>query len=362
MHHKYLSILINFLKSELNSLQKSIKIVSCALKKLAIMNKFKYYFILLITTVSLFSCSKDDAAEITPPREFAVQYATDLTDIEEYLKTYYITVVNHAGFQDDQDVTFTKIATGGTQPSIYSYLNSATFPKLLSRDVKLHDITYKLYYLVLREGTGASPSNVDGVLAAYKGDFLSRQKVAEVETLTATFFEELRDPQQFFNLTTTITGWGETFPEFKTGTYSSNADGTVSYNDFGAGVMFIPSGLGYYNLGSNSIPAYAPLVFSFKLYEINRLDSDGDGIMNFQEDIDGDGYMRVFATGVANPDDTDGDGIPNYLDTDDDGDGVSTRTEITGTNAVLIPFESIPSCDGNTTNPDRVKRHLVKCN
>ena len=326
------------------------------------MNKFKYYFILLITTVSLFSCSKDDAAEITPPREFAVQYATDLTDIEEYLKTYYITVVNHAGFQDDQDVTFTKIATGGTQPSIYSYLNSATYPKLLSRDVKLHDITYKLYYLVLREGTGASPSNVDGVLAAYKGDFLSRQKVAEVETLTATFFEELRDPQQFFNLTTTITGWGETFPEFKAGTYSSKDDGTVSYKDFGAGVMFIPSGLGYYNLGSNSIPAYAPLVFSFKLYEINRLDSDGDGIMNFQEDINGDDYMRVLATGVVNPDDTDGDGIPNYLDTDDDGDGVSTRTEITGSNGVLIPFESIPSCDGNTTNPDRVKRHLVKCN
>ncbi|MBG6185911.1 FKBP-type peptidyl-prolyl cis-trans isomerase [Flavobacterium sp. CAN_S2] len=326
------------------------------------MNKFKYYFILLITTVSLFSCSKDDAAEITPPREFAVQYKTDLTDIEEYLKTYYITVVNHAGFQDDQDVTFTKIAAGGTQPSIYSYLNSPTYPKLLSRPVKLHDITYTLYYLVLREGTGASPSNVDGVLAAYKGDYLSRQKVAEVETLTATFFEELRDPQQFFNLTTTITGWGETFPEFKTGTYSSKDDGTVSYKDFGAGVMFIPSGLGYYNLGSNSIPAYAPLVFSFKLYEINRLDSDGDGIMNFQEDIDGDNYMRVFATGVANPDDTDGDGIPNYLDTDDDGDGVSTRTEITGTNGVLIPFEFIPSCDGNTTNPDRVKRHLVKCN
>ena len=369
MHHKYLSILINFLKSELNCLQKAINIVSCALKKLAIMNKFKYYFILLITTVSLFSCSKDDAAEITPPRDYAVQYATDLTDIEEYLKAYHITVVNHAGFQDDQDVTFTKIAAGGIEPSIYSYLNSATFPKLLSKDVKLHDITYKLYYLVLREGTGKSPSNVDGVLAAYKGDYLSRQKVAEVETLTATFFEESKNPQQFFNLTTTINGWGETFPEFKTGNYSSNVDGTVAYNDFGAGVMFIPSGLGYYSLGSNSIPAYAPLIFSFKLYEINRLDSDGDGIMNFQEDLDGDGYVYDYrnktnypTTPTTNLDDTDGDGIPNFLDTDDDGDGVSTRTEITGTNGVLIPFESIPSCDGNTTNPDRVKRHLVKCN
>ncbi|WP_426063598.1 FKBP-type peptidyl-prolyl cis-trans isomerase [Flavobacterium sp. DSP2-3-1] len=334
------------------------------------MNKFKYYFILLITTVSLFSCSKDDApAEITPPRDYAVQYATDLTDIEEYLKTYYITVVNHAGFQDDQDVTFTKIATGGTQPSIYSYLKSPTYPKLLSRPVKLHDITYTLYYLVLREGTGISPTNTDGILTSYKGDYLSRQKVAEVETLTATFFEESKSPQQFFNLTTTITGWGETFPEFKTGTYSSNADGTVSYNDFGAGVMFIPSGLGYYNLGSNSIPAYAPLIFSFKLFEINRLDSDGDGIKNFQEDINGDGYVYDYrntanypTTPTTTPDDTDKDGIPNFLDTDDDGDGVSTKTEITNANGVLIPFEAIPACNGNTTDPARIKRHLVKCN
>ncbi len=362
MHHKYLSILINFLKSELNSLQKSINIVSCALKNLAIMNKFKYYFILLITTVSLFSCSKDDAAEIEPPRDYAVQLATDLTDIEEYLKTYSITVLNHPGFADDQDVTFTKIPTGGTAPSIYSYLNSATFPKLLMKKVKLHDITYDLYYLVLREGVGEKPSNVDGVLAAYKGDYLDRQTVSEVTALTATQFEEVKNPQQFLSLFSTITGWGETFPEFKVGTYSSNADGTVSYNDFGAGIMFIPSGLGYYNSGSASIPAYAPLVFSFKLFAISRLDSDNDGIMNFQEDVNGDGYMRILATGVVNPDDTDGDGIPNFLDADDDGDGISTKTEITGANGVLIPFADIPSCDGNTTDPARVKRHLVKCN
>jgi hypothetical protein len=51
------------------------------------MNKFKYYFILSITTLSLFSCSKNnDTAEVTPPRDYAVQYASDITDIEEYLK------------------------------------------------------------------------------------------------------------------------------------------------------------------------------------------------------------------------------------------------------------------------------------
>lgn len=320
------------------------------------MNKFKYYFILLITTVSLFSCSKDNnTAEIVPPRDYAVQYATDLNDIEEYLKNYYIEDVS-----PDVDTKITKIPTGGTQPSIFSYLNSPTFPKLLSREVKLHDITYKLYYLVLREGIGASPSNADAVLAAYKGDYLSRKTEASVTTFSATQFEEVKYPQQMFSLLSTITGWGETFPEFKTGTYSANTDGTVSYSDFGAGVMFLPSGLGYYNSGSASIPAYAPLVFSFKLYEISRLDSDGDGILNFQEDVNGDGYMRVLATGVVNPDDTDGDGIPNFLDVDDDGDGITTKKEITDANGVVYPFAAIPSCDGNTTNPARIKKHLDK--
>ena len=337
------------------------------------MNKFKYYFILSITTLSLFSCSKDeDTAAIAPPRDFAVQYATDLTDIEEYLKTYSFTVLNHPGFADDQDVTFKKIATGGTERSIFSYLDSATFPKLLVKDVKLHDITYKLYYLVVREGVGQQPSNVDGVLTAYKGEYLSRTKVADVETLGATFFEEGKNPQQFFNLPSTIVGWGESFPKFKGGTYSSNPDGTITYKDFGAGVLFIPSGLGYFSQGQNSIPAYAPLIFSIKLYEINRFDSDGDGILNFQEDLNGDGYIYNYSNKVNYPtfpaddiryaDDSDKDGIPNALDTDDDADGISTRKEITDANGVLIPFASIPSCNGNTTDPARIKRHLVQCN
>jgi hypothetical protein len=49
------------------------------------------------------------------------------------------------------------------------------------------------------------------------------------------------------------------------------------------------------------------LVFSFKLFELlQRLDQDGDGIPSYLEDLNG--YSRVLATGVLNPDDTDGDG------------------------------------------------------
>jgi hypothetical protein len=332
------------------------------------MNKFKFYFILSITTLSLFSCSKNDAAaEITPPREYAVQYATDINDIEEYLKTNYITVVNNPGATDDQDVTISKITNTATQPSIFSYLNSATYPKLLvrevSKDLLIHSVAYKIYYLVLRPGVGQSPSNVDGVLAAYHGEYLQRTVTTGTETaLTSTFFEVVKYPQDFFSLYTIqpvpLRAWSEIFPQFKTGNYSSNADGTITHTNFGAGVMFIPSGLGYYSSGSGSIPAYVPLVFSFKLFEIQRLDQDGDGIPSYLEDLNNDGYIYDYrnmahytSAATINPDDTDGDGAPDFLDVDDDGDGFTTKLEITNpATGLAYPFADIPTCTSGKKN------------
>jgi hypothetical protein len=186
-------------------------------------------------------------------------------------------------------------------------------------------------------------------MTSYRGDYLERTGTSgtTVTTVTATKFEEVVYPQSMISLFTTISGWSETFPIFKTGTYTANADGSITHYDFGAGVMFLPSGLAYYNTGSGSIPAYSPLVFSFKLYELQRLDQDNDGIPSYLEDLNGDGYVRVLATGVVNPDDTDGDGVPNFLDVDDDGDNYTTRLEITkpaGTNSGLsayFPYDPI---------------------
>ncbi|GAA0872205.1 hypothetical protein GCM10009117_13520 [Gangjinia marincola] len=49
-------------------------------------------------------------------------------------------------------------------------------------------------------------------------------------------------------------------------------------------------------------------------------DSDGDNILNIDEDLNGDDDFTN--------DDSDADGIPNYLDADDDGDNVPTIIEI----------------------------------
>ncbi|WP_396171365.1 FKBP-type peptidyl-prolyl cis-trans isomerase [Flavobacterium sp.] len=332
------------------------------------MNKFKFYFIVLIAALS-FSCSNNDDPDVTvePPRDYAEQYKTDIAMIEDYLKTNYITVVQNPGKFDDQDVTITKIPAGGTQPSIYSYLNAPTFPKLLTREVLQNDIKYTLYYLVLREGKkdavtgygGVSPCNVDGVFTSYRGTYLSISAATATppSELTATFFEEVRFPQATMSLNNVIRGWSEAFPQFKTGTSKINGDGTVSYFDFGSGIMFLPSGLGYYNSGSGSIPAYSPLVFSIKLYNIQRLDQDNDGVFSYQEDLNNDGYVYDYRNTFLYPtkpedkilyaDDTDKDGIPDFFDVDDDNDNYTTLLEITkpaGTNSGLskyFPYDPI---------------------
>ncbi len=301
-----------------------------------LMNRIKAFFYVVLLVGSLTSCDKEDTIEPEVLRDYAEQYAKDLAAIEEYLETHYITVTNNPGFQDDMNVVIEKIPTGGTQTPIKNH------PDLTFRTTTFNDVAYKIYYLKLREGlaTNPSPSNVDAVLASYKGTLLD-----------GTQFDAMDVPSSMFRLDNVILGWSEIFPKFKTGTYSSNGDGTITFSDFGAGVIFIPSGLGYYNLAQVGIPSYSPLVFTFKLYEIDRIDHDNDGIPSYLEDTNGDGYL-------TKEDDTDGDGIPNYRDIDDDGDGRLTRDEIKDAQGNILPYDAIPDCSGNTTNPARLRKHL----
>jgi FKBP-type peptidyl-prolyl cis-trans isomerase FkpA len=331
------------------------------------MNKIKFYFIVLMAVVAISSCNKDDDnIEVVPPRDYAEQYASDIDSIEKFLNTNYISeIVDKPGFPEDQDITMSVIPAGGNQPSIMSYLNSPTLPRLTSRDVKMGEVTYKIYTLLIREGLsggtkptgGEYPCNIDAVFAGYKGTLLD-----------GTVFDSSNNGQIQWNLDGSKTtdgglavfvrGWSEGFPQFKTGWLATNIDGTVRYNDFGVGVIFVPSAMAYYNQVNEDIPEYSPLVFSIKLYALKRFDHDADGIPSYQEDLDGDRYMYYLATGVVNPDDTDGDGIPNFADFDDDGDGYATRGEVKKADGTYYPFDLIPDCSGDQANPSRLKRHL----
>ena len=315
------------------------------------MNKFRFYFILSIVASVFFSCTPTTTADVVsvPLRDFSTQSVTDNALIETYLKTHFIEFNDKSVKLTDPDFadksfTYSKITDEATQVSLMSYLGKETFPKLKVRTFYVSNIEHKMYYLILREGLNDRPSNVDGVFAGYSG-----------ELLNGKVFETSLNTEQLYNLDgsstagglSVIRGWSEFFPFLKSGDFNLNSNGTFSFSDFGVGSMFLPSVLGYYansQVSSNgiTIDEYSPLVFTVKLYGVRRYDHDDDGIPSYLEDADADGFMYnsplFFATSTVNPDDTDGDGFANYLDVDDDGDGVNTKVEIKRPNILVNGF------------------------
>lgn len=316
------------------------------------MNKFRFYFLLLFSAVLLFSCNKSDDSSTVTIRKFSEQYAVDSLMINDYLKTHYIeTYVNTNGY-DDQDVTLSTIPEGGSQTSLWDLATSPTYPKLFYKDVALDEITYRVYYLKLREDypEGTSPSRVDAVKVAYKGVYLYYDEDNN-NALSTKQFDYNPYPDNFFVLNTVIRGWTEIIPLFKAGTKTVAEGQPTLYSQFGAGVMFVPSGLGYYNQAQVNIPSYSPLIFNFKLYDVTRMDQDGDGVLSIYEDIN--------QNGIFTDDDTDGDGIYDYLDPDDDNDGYFTKTEIkrptseTGGYTIYYDFNGKAEDDPSTSYDER---------
>ena len=211
---------------------------------------------------------------------------------------------------------------------------------------------------------------VDSSFVSYKGFSFAKTTVDAVDTYTQTVFDSKQNPV-WLSLDEVIRGWAEVIPKFKTGTFSSQVDGTISFDNFGAGVIFIPSGLAYFSSGTLTIPSYSPLIFNFKLHNLRRRDHDRDGILSMHE------YGPNFDEDAI---DTDGDERPDYIDVDDDADGVLTKTErsftyLDGTetrtgyypfNGALVdnpstPYDDtkgIPSCSNDFTTATRLRRHL----
>ena len=101
----------------------------------------------------------------------------------------------------------------------------------------------------------------------------------------------------------------------------TEANDDFHYDNPGKGYLFIPSGLGYRNSSQGAITANSPLVFKIALHDVNLVDSDLDGVPSkYEYTVEENGKITVV--------DTDGDGFNDYLDRDDDGDGILTRTEV----------------------------------
>lgn len=274
--------------------------------------KVTLYFLCLI--LGFVSCKKDDddttiTIEI---RDRAEQQIIDNDSILGYLQTHYY---NSSDFDSNGDPSTTdliilELADGEAVPNGNMLLIDAVETKT----TVYADTDYEYYILKLNQGGGDSPMFTDNIRLNYEGRLLDE-----------TVFDGTVTPVSF-NLMSLIPGWSKVIPEFSSAEgFIDVGDGTVDFTNHGVGVMFLPSGLGYFSSTTGDIASYSPLIFRFDLFQTFENDDDLDGIPSYLEDLNNDGEF------LLDDDDTDGDFIPDYADTDDDGDGILTSDEITVT-------------------------------
>lgn len=313
-----------------------MKIVSCDHFFKLNFSKMKLSLRLLLLLPFIFvvvGCPADDETPPIQSRPYLEVYNEDIAEIEDFMESHYITV------DASYNVSFTKITATTPGTPIFDALDTSASQNNPAKPLKFKTISkegvdHKLYYLKLNEGMGSNPTRLDSVFTSYKG----------YKTDLSSF--DAASSPTWFQLQEVIQGWQEVFPEFKSSNGQTiNPDGTITYNNFGAGVMFVPSGLAYFSgTGGGAIGSYTPIIFSFKLMNVRYKDHDGDKILSKDE---------YGGPASGTPLDTDGDGKPDYADFDDDNDGKLTKNELFDVLPAIqkingyYNFNDIPDCNGN---------------
>lgn len=305
-------------------------------------NVYKTIVFFLIS-LAFFNCKKDDNVEVKV-RDSKEVYAKDIESIENFLKSHQIIINgnNDVSFVASSDQT---IWNQTTYPLQSIELKSDSRTQYVIGGENTDPVTYKIYYLIINSGTGVQPANFDNVFTNYSAYTLENKLVDKNNFGFWSSFP--KQGNAIFG--EVISGYRQILAKIKTAeSIVINPDGTYNAQNPGRVIVFIPSGMGYFDKAKDNIPAYSPLIFDITLLSLEEIDHDNDGILTKYEDVNQDGNIWN--------DDTDGDGKPNFLDPDDDADGKITREEITYTQngkQLIYEFENIPTCTGGT-----IKKHL----
>jgi hypothetical protein len=262
------------------------------------MIKLKHIIVVAIASVLIYACSTNGTA--VEEFDHSAQALIDNDTLVKYLNTHYY---------DATIDSIKPLVTGKT--ALIDDVN------LKTEDVVDREVDYKLYYYIVREGdpnpTKGFPTTMDSVLTKYQGRQL-------VSTSEETIFETRNTPI-WFSLHSLVRGWAYGFTHFKGGENITN-NGPITYQNGGKGYLFIPSGLGYRNFDNGNIIANTCLLFRFDLLDtVENTDHDNDGLPS---------YLEIQDASVQSDQrfvDTDGDSLSNFLDSDDDNDGVLTKNE-----------------------------------
>ena len=273
--------------------------------------KFKLYILLITILLLGFSCGDDDDDGIVevPEADRTEQQVIDNDSLVSFLQSHY---VDESLLTNNPTILFNEIEINqlpedGELPNPDQ--NSLLIDMVETLTTTYFDVEYEYYILKINQGGSEnSPNFSDKVRVSYEGTLMDD-----------TVFDSSSTPVDF-DLTSTIAGWGRVLPEYNNAEdFIVNSDGTVTYNNPGIGIMFLPSGLGYYSAAAGTVPVYSNLIFKFKVFQSEVNDHDFDNVPSHLEDLNDDYDLTN--------DDTDDDTFADFVDSDDDNDGTLTIDE-----------------------------------
>ena len=289
--------------------------------------------------LTVLSCKKDDGVDVIPPRDRGEEAIPSTAEIETYLASHFYNYEEFASPPADFNFRIKFDTIAGDNSSKTPLIDQVSSKMVTDRVDET--VSYKLYYLEAIQGAGESPNFPDVATITYEGTYLNN----ESDFNNSDVFDSSVVPVRF-DLTGIVPGLTDALIEMNASTgYVSNTDGTVTFENYGIGAVFIPSGLGYFSNPPPGIPVYSQLIFTYQLYETELGDQDGDKVPSIYEDVDSDG--NVF------DDDTDADGIPNFADADDEGDGRLTKNEVDENVYTVNPGDNNPILAGNEIETKR---------
>ena len=273
--------------------------------------KLKRYILLIAVLLIGYSCGDDDDDGLVevPEADRTEQQAIDNDSLVNFLQTHYIdeSLLMNNSEVSFNDIEITELPDDGELPNPDNNTLLIDLVEVLT--TTYFDAEYEYYILKINQGGAEnSPNFSDKVRVSYEGTLMDD-----------TVFDSSVTPVDF-DLTSTIAGWGRVLPEFNNAEgFTINSDGTVTYNNPGIGVMFLPSGLGYFSAAAGTVPVYSNLIFKFKVFQSEVNDHDFDNVPSHLEDINGDYDLTN--------DNSDDDTFADFVDSDDDNDGTLTIDE-----------------------------------
>lgn len=315
-------------------------------------------------TLNFTSCNNDDDSssdDEVEEEDRDSRAELDAVALEDFMKTHTYNVEDFLAQEHmltDQDIVFSKITDGET--SLWDLKITKTLKFII--DETLYEEDY--FIIEVRKGEGKEIRCADNIELTFQEKLIVSETEYPAQNTTETFLVEdnrdvIENRERRNTLSFSSIGLSDAYTHFKTGKSISDnpceifevsdIDGSLSNNNFGIGIVIVPSGLAYFSteqfynneraddndddtdedaVEDEDFYAYRNYVYTFSTYNAVDANLDGDSIPAYiegvNEFIDSDGDGVVDSKGI----DTDEDGLPDYLDDDDDGDEVFTINEV----------------------------------